>query len=384
MQDVYIVCSEEEQFNLFYGNFRHLPIHFSWAEDLDSALKYLEIEHPEFVFLISNDIEILQEWVERYNNSGIRIPFLCFTGYNFKDKSRQLWDAGAIDIIFLPMNIKELEYILKTLVILVEKNKSPDMELVEGRLEDFSLVHLIQTFEDGKKSGILILEDGIKKGEVEFIDGQVVNAVYSNRDPLEAVMIMSAWNKGQFKARQGKSNRRKRIALANQQIIMECLNYISIQEKLLKNMPLNNKTLYPSPEINFEELSPRDRNQLLSFKDGNTLEGIMDIFTGNLNQLLRKMEKWIEKKWLVEKSEYDAILKKIKEEENKSSFAKMIDKVFEKTKQSEQKKEFEAKYSYLERTDVVQKVTRKNNRFKDYEKLGSFLKLVEEEDDRDS
>jgi hypothetical protein len=381
MQDVFIVCTEEEQFNLFYGNFRHLPIHFSWAQNLDSAFEYFELEHPGFVFLISNDIEQLQEWVERYNNKKINIPFLCFIAYSFKEKSKQLWDAGAIDIIFLPMNIKELEYILNTLVILGQKNKSPDMDLVEGRLEDFNLVHLIQTFEDGKKSGILILEDGIKKGEVEFRDGNLVNAVYSNRDPLEAVTIMSAWNKGQFRAKQGKSTRRKRIALANQQIIMECLNYISLQEKLLKNMPKKNKKLYPSPEINFEELSPRDRNQLLAFKDGNTLEGIMDMFTGNLNQLFRKMEKWIDKKWLVEKSEYDNILKKINDEENKSSFSRMIEKMFEKSKPGGRKEEFEAKYSYLEKTDVVQAVNRKKNQFKDYRKLGDFMKLMEDDND---
>ena len=378
MQDVFIVSTEEEQFNLFYGNFRHLPIHFSWAKDIDSALKYFELEHPAFVFLICDDIDMLLNWVEKYNNNKIKIPFLCFTGYTHKEKSKDLWAAGAIDIIFLPMNIKELEYTLKTLVISIEVDKSPGLDIAEGRLEDFNLIHLIQTFDEGKKSGILLMEDGIKKGEVEFLDGQVVNAVYSNRDPLEAVTIMSAWKKGQFKAKQGKPTRRKRIALVNQQIIMECLNYISIQEKLIKSLPTKNEMLFPSPLINFEELSPRDRNQLLSFKDGNTLEGVMEMFTGNLNQLLRKMDKWIEKKWLVRKNEYDAILKKMKDEENKSSFKKMIEKMFEITKSSDEPKFFEAKYSYLERTDIVQTVTKKNNQFKNFERVGEFLKLVEE------
>jgi hypothetical protein len=378
MQDVFIVSTEEEQFNLFYGNFRHLPIHFSWAKDIDSALKYFELEHPAFVFLISDDIDMLLNWVEKYNNNKIKIPFLCFTGYTHKEKSKDLWAAGAIDIIFLPMNIKELEYTLKTLVISIEVDKSPGLDIAEGRLEDFNLIHLIQTFDEGKKSGILLMEDGIKKGEVEFLDGQVVNAVYSNRDPLEAVTIMSAWKKGQFKAKQGKPTRRKRIALVNQQIIMECLNYISIQEKLIKSLPTKNEMLFPSPLINFEELSPRDRNQLLSFKDGNTLEGVMEMFTGNLNQLLRKMDKWIEKKWLVRKNEYGAILKKMKDEENKSSFKKMIEKMFEITKSSDEPKFFEAKYSYLERTDIVQTVTKKNNQFKNFERVGEFLKLVEE------
>lgn len=377
MQDVFIVSTEEEQFNIFYGNFRHLPIHFSWTKDLDSALKYFELEHPAFVFLVSDNIDLLLEWVERYKNNNIKIPFLCFTGYTHKEKSKELWDAGAIDIIFLPMNMKELEYTLQTLVISIEMDKSPGLDIVEGRLEDFSLVHLIQTFEEGKKSGILLLEDGIKKGEVEFHDGAVINALYSNRDPLEAVTIMSAWKKGQFKAKHGKPTRRKRIALGNQQIIMECLNYISQQKKLLDSLPRKSEYLFPSPLINFEELSPRDRNQLLSFKDGNTLEGVMEMFTGNLNQLLRKMDKWTEKKWLVEKSEYEAILKKQKDEEGKSPFKKMIEKMFERTKTPVEKGQFEAKYSYLERTDILNTVNKKSNQFKNYKRAGEFLKLLE-------
>ena len=378
MQDVFIVSTEEEQFNLFYGNFRHLPIHFSWARDLDSALKYLELEHPAFVFLVSDDIDLLLNWVEKYNHLEIKIPFLCFTGYSHKEQSKELWAAGAIDIIFLPMNIKELEYTLKTLVIAIEVDKTPGLDIVEGRLEDFNLVHLIQTFEEGKKSGLLLMEDGIKKGEIEFHNGQVVNAVYSNRDPLEAVTIMSAWKKGHFKAKQGKPTRRKRIALANQQIIMECLNYISMQEKMLSALPTKDKMLYPSPLINFEELSPRDRNQLLSFKDGNTLEGVMEMFTGNLNQLLRKMDKWTEKKWLIDKTEYDSVLKKMDAEENKSSFKKMIGKMFEKAKSPDDTGHFEAKYSYLEKTDVVQTVTKKKGQFKNFKRVGEFLNLVEE------
>ena len=377
MQDVFIVSTEEEQFNLFYGNFRHLPIHFSWASDLESAFKYFELEHPAFVFLVSDEINLLLEWVEKYKKNQIKIPFLCFTGYTHKEKSKELWNAGAIDTIFLPMNYKELEYTLQTLVISIDVDKSPDIDIVEGRLEDFSLVHLIQTFEEGKKSGILLLEDGIKKGEVEFLDGNVVNAVYSNMDPLEAVTIMSAWKRGQFKAKQGKTTRRKRIAVANQQIIMECLNYISVQEKLLNSLSMKNSMLYPSPQINFEELSSQDRNQLLSFKDGNTLKGVMEMFTGNLNKLLRKMDKWTEKKWLVEKTEYDGILKKMKTEDNKSSFMRMIGKMFEKTKSVGDKGQFEAKYSYLEQTDVVHTVNKKNSQFKNYKRVGEFLKMVE-------
>lgn len=377
MQDVFIVSNEEEQFNLFYGNFRHLPIHFSWARDLDSAIKYFELEHPAFVFLISDDIDILLGWVERYKNHKIKIPFLCFTGYTHKAKSKELWDAGAIDIIFLPMNLKELEYTLQTLVISIDVDKSPDIDIVEGRLEDFNLVHLIQTFDEGKKSGILILEDGIKKGEIEFIDGKLVNAVYSNMDPLEAVTIMSAWRTGHFKAKQGKTSRRKRIALTNQQIIMECLNYISVQEKLLHSLPNTSEMLFPSPQINFEELNPRDRNQLLSFKDGNTLTGVMEMFTGNLNQLLRKMDKWAEKKWLVEKSEYDEIHEKMKSENKQSSFKRLISKMFDKAKSDSAKNEFEAKYSYLEKSDVIQKVSKKHSQFKNYKRVGEFLKMVE-------
>lgn len=377
MKDVFVVCPREEHFNIFYGNFRHLPIHFSWAHDLGTALKYLELEQPSFVFMVHEDFEILMEWIERYRNFDINIPFLCFTRQVMKKVSQDILKAGAMDILFLPMNIKELGYILNALVLSLEIQKSPDIDLVEGRLEDFNLIHLIQTFEDGKKSGVLVLEDGIKKGEIEFSNGSVINAQYSNREPLEAVTIMSAWQKGLFRARQNTLSHKKRIALTNQQIIIECLNYISLQEKLLSKLPAKNEILFASPQLDFEELSPRDRNQLLAFKDGNNLEEIMQMFTGNMNQLLKKMETWIEKNWLVRQGDFEQLKRKVKEEEDKSAFKKVMEKVLSKTKHDKEAEKFQARYSFLEKTDIIQTQNKRPNEFRQYQRLQDFLKVLE-------
>jgi ActR/RegA family two-component response regulator len=380
MKDVFVVCRDQEHFNLFYANFKYLSIHFSWAKDLGTAFEYLEIEQPNFVFLVSEDKELLLEWIERYQNKDIEIPFLCFTGYANKHHDEELWKTGAIDIIYLPVNIKELEYILSALILSIDLEKSPDLDTVEGRLEDFNLIHLIQTFEDGGKSGVLILEDSIKKGEVEFINGDVVNAQYSNRDPLDAIMIMSTWKHGTFRTKQKAVAQRRRIAMANQQIIIECLNYISTQEKLLAVLPPREDLLYASPKLDFEELSPRDRNQLLAFRDGNTLEQIMTMFTGDMNQLLKKMAKWNAKNWLLKKSDYDRILKKVKNEEGKSSLKKMMEKMFSKLGKEEKPDQFEAKYSYLENTEIILKVSKKQNQFVDFNKVVAYLDVLEAAD----
>jgi len=378
MKDIYVISPKEEQFNLFYANFRHLPIHFSWSNDLGTASKYLELEQPSFVFLVNEDLNTLLEWIERYQNFNLDIPFLCFAPFSCRMDCIDLWKNGAIDVIFLPVNKKELEYILSALVRSVEVQKGPEIDLTEGRLDDFNLIHLIQTFETGKKSAVLVLEDGIKKGEIEFNNGAVVNASYSNRDPLEAITIMSAWRQGTFRARQGSVGHKKRITLANQQIIMECLNYISSQEKLLNKLPATDEVLYASPSLNFEELSPRDRNQLLAFKDGNNLKEISQMFTGNLNQLLKKIESWLDKKWLVKKDEFEALRKKLSEEEDVSALKKVMQKVFKKGKPENESEEFKARYSFLDKADLAQPVLMRHNEFNNYQRLKSFLDVLEE------
>lgn len=378
MKDIYVISPREEQFNLFYANFRHLPIHFSWSNDPGTALKYVELEQPSFVFLVNEDLKLLLEWIERYQNFNLDIPFLCFTSFSCRMDCNDLWKHGAIDVIFLPINKKELEYILSALVRSIEIQKGPEIDLAEGRLDDFNLIHLIQTFETGKKSAVLVLEDGIKKGEIEFTNGAIVNASYSNRDPLEAITIMSAWRQGTFRAKQGSVGYKKKINLTNQQIIMECLNYISTQEILLNKLPATDEILYASPSLNFEELSPRDRNQLLAFKDGNNLKEISQMFTGNLNQLLKKIEGWLDKKWLVKREEYEVLKKKLSEEEEVSALKRVMQKVFKKDKAENESEEFKARYSFLDKSDIARTVQIRSNEFKDNQKLKAFLDALEE------
>ncbi|HHJ53091.1 MAG TPA: DUF4388 domain-containing protein, partial [Caldithrix abyssi] len=193
MNTIFIVSGEKKYFNLFAANFGHLPIHFAWAKNMDEVLNYADVEQPEYLFFICRDLEKLTEMITEYRRQPIAVPFVCFTGdLDYTDRS-MLWQSGAIDIISLPINRKELEYVLKSFLIAEEDTAAPE-EHLSGRLEDFSLIELIHTFQNSGKSGRLVLENGTRRGEVEFNKGKVVNAVYPNCEALEAVTVMATWD----------------------------------------------------------------------------------------------------------------------------------------------------------------------------------------------
>lgn len=378
MKDVFVVSSDQEYFNLFYDKLGHLPIHFSWSSNINEAMKYLPLEKPSFVFFVSKDIELLLDWIEIYNKKQLNIPFVCFTKQMDWKSREMIWKLGSIELIKLPINRKELEFILKALLLDFGNADLSSKGQIQGRLEEFNVIDLIQVCKDGKKNGLLIIQSSGRKGEIYFNKGKLVNARYLEYNPLEAVKIMSTWFKGQFTTKLDREKRREHIRLSNQQIILECLSHINLQDKLLKKLPAKDSVLYASPDLNYEEISSKDRESILLFKNGFTIDQFLESYAENSVSVIQKYEKWINMKWLVTQEEYQASLKKIQEYESMSGFQKIINKVFSKSNDEQEVEESSKNGDALVEEKMLQSLNKKSYLFKDSECIQSFLKVLEE------
>ncbi|MGD9900689.1 MAG: DUF4388 domain-containing protein [Calditrichaceae bacterium] len=327
MKDVFVISDNQENFNLFYANYGHLPIHFSWAGGIEDAHKYLKAEKPAFIFLVLDELELLIKWAGELKAGYQEIPLICFPAQLDVNDRKSVRDSGAAEVIQLPMNRKELEKILISIVH-DEKDSGEKDNQTQGSLEDFNLIDLLQSFDEGKKNGVLILQNGPRKGEIEFNKGKVANARFQSREPLEAITIMSAWFKGQFTAKLDRKRHREQVNMTTQQITFECMNYLNLQEQLLSNLPDRSLRFYTAPDMDYEDIGPSDRQILLTFKDGFTIGDILEIYIGNTNLLLERVDKWIRKRWLLRKEDYDIHLKEIREYEKMSGLQKFINKVF--------------------------------------------------------
>ncbi len=379
MNTIFIVSADKKYFNLFATNFGHLPIHFAWARGMDEVLKYADIEQPAYLFFISRDLETMADLIADYRKLPISVPFVCFTRELDYPARSMLWQSGAIDIISFPIARKELEYILKSFLVTMKETQEADEQLT-GRLEDFSLIELIQTFQNSGKSGRLVLESGSRRGEIEFNNGKVVNATYPNCEALEAVTVLSTWTQGRFYGRFDKEKHPRKIVLDNEQVIAECINHQKELNDLYKELPQLDETLYTDPDIEYEEFGAKDRKLMLKFWEGYTLQQLLNEFDGNVNTLLKKIKFWLERHWLLTSEQYEKRKAQIEARQRRSMFKKLFGKMF-----SRKEEEF-IFYESTGRTkvsdedeDFLAGITRKEAFFYDFESLQEFVEKLEKQ-----
>ena len=64
MNTILILSPNESDFNMFNTHYGYMSIHFSWAQNPDEAIKFIDLENPTHIFLISREIEKIAEWIE--------------------------------------------------------------------------------------------------------------------------------------------------------------------------------------------------------------------------------------------------------------------------------------------------------------------------------
>ena len=372
MKDVFVISEKQEMFNLFNNVLGRLPIHLSWAKNMEDALDSFPQEKPSLVFIVNEDEIMLTDWVEKFNTSGIRIPFVCFTRPLSWAKLKMIWDKGAIEVIRLPMHKKELEFVVKTIVSERDAAEMP-RDKAQGKLDDVNLIELIQYFEDGNKSGVLHLMNGIQTGYIEFTKGKICNARLDEREPLEAIEVMATWFSGQYRMIFEGKKYHNQIKVDNRQIIIDCLNHINEQQQLLSQLPDKNTLLFTNPDVDYEESAPSSRKILLLFKDGLTIKEFLNKYAGKTIPILRKLQKWLEESMLLTKDVYDkkrSISGKMGES---GGLKKIVSKVF--SKEEEHKSLISS--GPIEET-VIDTINKRPHLFNDFNMLQSFLADLEE------
>lgn len=329
MKDILIVSDNQDHFNILNNQLGHTSIHFSWGGELSEALKFAPVENPAYILFMDENPRILSEWLDDYNQSDVKIPFICCSRRMSAEERRLLWDKGAKDILQFPVNRKELEHVLHSLVKNVG-DSSAESDEMRGNLQDFNLIDLIQTFQDGQKNGVLHLQKATQKGRIEFNKGKMVNARLARREPMESLEVMATWFSGQFWTRLDRKKHTSKIELSNQEIIIECLSHVNKQQQLLNELPNGSQVLYASPKLDYEEIGPTNRNILLLFKDGYSINKFLEQYTDKTTPVLEKIKKWIKEDWLLDQEQLGSSTYRKKDKQKSGGLFGMMTKVFTK------------------------------------------------------
>jgi CheY-like chemotaxis protein len=138
----------------------------------------------------------------RARESTRHIPFLFMASRtDIEERLRPLIE-GAEDFISKPFLLKDLVRSAKKVVdrLHLEKlqKKASRPGVIQGRLEEMSMIDLLQSLEMGQKSCRLLVQKGTERGELYFTSGQCRDAKIDNLVGDDAVMKVVLWTEGEF------------------------------------------------------------------------------------------------------------------------------------------------------------------------------------------
>jgi response regulator RpfG family c-di-GMP phosphodiesterase len=120
------------------------------------------------------------------NEKTRRIPVLFYTTRSAKSDVERGFALGAADYVIKPTSLELL--IAKIMKITRESAERAAAATtgVSGSLKEMDLPDLIQILSQGRKTGKLKVVSGACEGEIHFQSGQIVNAVFNEREGEEA------------------------------------------------------------------------------------------------------------------------------------------------------------------------------------------------------
>ncbi len=174
------------------------------ADGADALLKV--IDEPPDVILCDykmpglNGRQLFEKL--RARESTRHIPFLFMASRSDIEERLRPLIEGAEDFISKPFLLKDLVRSAKKVVdrLLLEKlqKQASRPGVIQGRLEEMSMIDLLQSLEMGQKSCRLMVQKGPERGELFFAGGQCRDARIKDLTGDDAVLKVVLWTEGEF------------------------------------------------------------------------------------------------------------------------------------------------------------------------------------------
>ncbi|MDP3157629.1 MAG: response regulator [Archangium sp.] len=203
------------------------------------------------------------------------IPFVFLTNQKAVESKVKGLEQGADDYLTKPIYIKEVVTRVRMILQKVEKDRSERKETKNGfvgNLSDMGVVDLVQTFEIGRKTGIIKLE-GERAGIVYFKEGRVVDSELGRLRGENAFYRMLNTFEGKFEVSFVPIDRPERIEVSTQGLLMEGMRRLDEWGRMLEQLPPL-ETIF---ELDYSQLSDR----LAEIPD--EVNGLLRLFDGRRN-----------------------------------------------------------------------------------------------------
>ncbi|MEZ4405329.1 MAG: DUF4388 domain-containing protein [Polyangiales bacterium] len=132
----------------------------------------------------------------RATPSTARVSWMFLTRDGRREAVARAYELGVSDYVLKPASPEVL--IAKVRQVLAQPAARGPAKGVSGSLSELALTDVVQVLAQGRKTGQLGIRNGSEKGEVHFIDGAVVNAMWGALRGEEAFYAMLGLEEGEF------------------------------------------------------------------------------------------------------------------------------------------------------------------------------------------
>jgi CheY-like chemotaxis protein len=202
------------------------------TDGADGLLKALE-EKPDLILSDYqmpglNGLQLYEKLRAREETRTTPFIFLASKA-DIEEKLRQFTD-GVEDYLAKPFFLRDVVGRAKKIADRVHLEKLQTTArrpgVIEGRLEEMSVVDLFQSLEMGQKSCSLTLTCGDKKCQVFLENGQVYDAVCGPLAGDQAVYEVVEWNQGTFEIDFSGRSQQRRTTRSTQGLLLEGLRLV--------------------------------------------------------------------------------------------------------------------------------------------------------------
>ena len=333
MIDTLIISTEQTIYDELNTIFPSTDYNFEYADSIEAALHFLESEAPDFIFVVEREFDKNLEFLSKIASvdgadSLVKISFIS----NLTSEQKiTLYKSGAMDVIDLPISREEFQMLFERYCHSLRQGKEKLGSVMQGKLEDFSIIDIIQSLEDGKKTASLQLKRNGNAGNILIKDGQIFSAEYGKNNGLSAILNMIGWIRGDFYIEFTNQDFEKVIEQNNQEILMESIHRIDERTSYLKQLPPVDDILLIAPNVDMQKMDDKELKYIKFFHGGNTIYQFLINFKEDDLSLLDIAVKLYSKSWLLTREQFDAFTTEYEKEVAKGGIVGFFGKMFKKS-----------------------------------------------------
>jgi len=341
MVDGLVISKDKTMFEEFNMNFSGTLTSFEYADSIESARGAIGLIIPDYLIIIEKSVQVAQEILNNlFENETVKnLPIICFLSIDEWSQRNRLWQLGVKDIVQLPISRDELKLQFENFIDDISNITFDQEEAgMHGKLEDYNLLDLIQTLENNKKTGVLVLYRARDEGKIWFNDGNIHDAKYRNFQPISAIQKMVSWADGDFSITFVDDKYDKLIEEYNQQILLDAIQYIDQRNKIIQSLPDTTDILLISPVADMDQMAEEDVTYLRFYHGGQTISAYLDAFDEDDISLLNVIRIFIDKNILMTREEFDSFVTQQEIEVEGAGIKKVFQKFFKRKDEDEKEK----------------------------------------------